>query len=83
MDVLTAIKERRSYRAFTNEPISKETLDQILEAATWAPSPLNAQPWSFVVITAEAVKSNIFAEGSRWYLHHASRHGKAVCDGSE
>lgn len=65
MDVLTAIKERRSCRTFSNDPISKETLDQVLEAATWAPSPLNAQPWSFVVITAEEVKNNIIAEAER------------------
>jgi len=65
MDVLTAIKERRSCRAFANDPISKETLDQVLEAATWAPSPLNAQPWSFVVITADEIKKKIAAEAGK------------------
>lgn len=65
MDVLTAIKERRSCRSFAKDPISKEILDQVLEAATWAPSPLNAQPWNFVVITAEEVKNNIITEAER------------------
>lgn len=65
MDVLTAIKERRSCRAFSNNPISKETLDQVLEAATWAPSPLNAQPWSFVVVTADEIKKKIVAEAGK------------------
>ena len=65
MDILTAIKERRSCRNFSDEPIERETLEKILDAATWAPSPLNAQPWSFVVIAGSKVKNNIFAEAER------------------
>ncbi len=65
MDIMTAIKERRSCRSFSDEPIEKEQLEKILEAATWAPSPLNAQPWSFVVITNSKVKNSIFAEAEK------------------
>jgi 5,6-dimethylbenzimidazole synthase len=65
MDILTAIKERRSCRSFSDEPIERENLEKILDAATWAPSPLNAQPWSFVVITGSEVKNKIFAEAER------------------
>jgi 5,6-dimethylbenzimidazole synthase len=65
MDILTAIRERRSCRSFTDEPIDKEIIEKILDAATWAPSPLNAQPWSFVVITGTEVKNDIFAEAQR------------------
>ncbi|MFQ6001815.1 MAG: nitroreductase family protein, partial [Anaerolineae bacterium] len=38
MDTLEAIKGRRSIREFTDEPISKEILTEILDAARWAPS---------------------------------------------
>jgi len=65
VDLLTAIKERRSCRSFLDEPIEKNTLETILDAATWAPSPLNAQPWDFVVITNSEVKSDIFSEAER------------------
>ncbi len=62
MDVLTAIKERRSCRAFLPDPVSEEAIDKILEAATWAPSPMNLQPWEFVVITSPLIKHEIRAE---------------------
>ena len=65
MDILTAIKERRSCRSFSNEPVASDVVEIILDAATWAPSPLNAQPWSFVVITGSEVKNSIFAEAKR------------------
>lgn len=50
MDVFEAIKNRRSVRNFTDEPVKKEDLKQILEAANWAPSACNQQPWRFIVI---------------------------------
>lgn len=43
-------KGRRAIRAFRNEPIPDDILDGVLEAANWAPSGANAQPWEFVVI---------------------------------
>jgi 5,6-dimethylbenzimidazole synthase len=65
MDVFTAIKERRSCRNFLPDPVSKETVEKILEAAMWAPSPLNTQPWEFIVVTSKAVKDRIFSEAER------------------
>ena len=62
MDLFTAIKERRSCRNFLPDPIDEATIEKILEAATWAPSPLNAQPWEFVVVTSQEMKENIFVE---------------------
>ncbi|MBE9594062.1 MAG: nitroreductase family protein, partial [Proteobacteria bacterium] len=55
MDVFEAIKERRSYRNFLPDSISEEAIEKILEAAIWAPSPLNTQPWEFVIITKDEV----------------------------
>lgn len=65
MDVFTAMRERRSCRNFLPEPISEETIEKIVEAAIWAPSPLNAQPWEFIVITNTEVKEKIFTESER------------------
>jgi len=59
MDALEAIKGRRSIREFTDEPISKEILTEILDAARWAPSGGNRQGWRFVVVTDPQVKEMI------------------------
>jgi len=65
MDIFEAIKGRRSCRNFLPESISEEVIEKILEAATWAPSPLNTQPWEFVVVTNAEMKEKIFFEADR------------------
>ncbi|MFO7600171.1 MAG: nitroreductase family protein [Candidatus Desulfacyla sp.] len=65
MDIFTAIKERRSCRKFLPEPVGDEIIEKILEAAAWAPSPLNLQPWEFMVITNDEIKTKIHAEAIR------------------
>ena len=65
MDIFTAIMERRSCREFLTEPIGEEAIEKILEAATWAPSPLNIQPWEFIVITNNEMKDKIYSEADR------------------
>lgn len=71
MDLLTAIKERRSCRSYLPDPIDDTTIEQVLEAAVWAPSPANLQPWEFVVVTSPDVKEKIFCSSSElkkvWY----------------
>ena len=65
MDVLKAIKQRRSIRQFTDEPIEKDVLERLLDAARWAPTASNQQRWRFVVIASPSVKELIrkFAPG--------------------
>ena len=65
MEIFEAIKGRRSCRDFLPDPIPEKTIEKILEAAIWAPSPLNSQPWSFYVITSEEIKDKIFNETVR------------------
>ena len=59
MDVMTVIKGRRSVRKFTGEPINKDTLLKLLEAAVWAPSGGNGQTWRFVVVTETVMMKKI------------------------
>ena len=59
MDVMTAIKGRRSVRRFEDKPIDKETLLKLLEAAVWAPSGGVGKTWRFVVVTDEAMMKKI------------------------
>lgn len=49
-DVIKNILTRRSVRSYKPEQIKKEELDLILEAALYAPSAMNGQPWHFTVI---------------------------------
>jgi nitroreductase len=44
MEVLEAIRGRRSIRAFKSEDVSSETVEKLLDAARWAPSAGNIQP---------------------------------------
>jgi len=50
---------RRSIRRYTNRPVSLELIDQLLEAATRAPSAHNRQPWRFAVISTPIVKAQL------------------------
>ncbi|HEY5494847.1 MAG TPA: nitroreductase family protein [Candidatus Anoxymicrobiaceae bacterium] len=50
MDTYQAIITRRSVREFTGEPVSEAELDRLLEAARWAPSGLNNQPWRLMKV---------------------------------
>lgn len=56
MEVLDIIKNRRSIRKYKSQPVEKEKLDAILEAARLAPSACNSQPWYFVVFNEKAAK---------------------------
>jgi nitroreductase len=50
-DVLDLIKNRRSRRAFSNQPVEPEKIKSLFEAARWAPSSLNEQPWMYIYAT--------------------------------
>jgi nitroreductase len=51
------IQKRWSPRAFSDKPIDQELLNQIFEAARWAPSSYNEQPWYFIVASKEDKKA--------------------------
>ena len=59
MDVHECIKTRRSIRHFTDQPIGARQLSRVLEAAQWAPSWVNFQPWEIVVVTDPASKERL------------------------
>lgn len=59
MDTLEVIKARRSIRKFAEKPVEPELLEQILEAARWAPSGSNAQRWEFILISDKRVIDSV------------------------
>jgi nitroreductase len=56
---LDLVKHRRTIRRFRPDPIPDEYIDKIIEAARWAPSGFNMQPWEFVVIKDKKIKDSI------------------------
>ena len=58
MNVFDAMMQRRSYRgAFQDRAVDAGDLDKLIEAARWAPSPFNVQPWELVIIQEAEGKS--------------------------
>jgi nitroreductase len=53
MDLLKAIKERKSIRAFKPDAVPRERIEEILRLTIHAPSAINLQPWEFTVVTGE------------------------------
>ncbi len=53
MDLLKAIQERKSIRAFKPDPVPRERIEEILRLTIRAPSAINLQPWEFLVVMGE------------------------------
>lgn len=56
MNTIDAMKKRHATRGFTRQAVSHDLIEQILEAARWAPSGVNTQPWNVVVVEGETKK---------------------------
>lgn len=54
--ILEVIRARRSIRRYLDKPVPRELIEKILEAARWAPSAHNRQPWRFAVIESSETK---------------------------
>ncbi len=56
MEVLEAIRTRRSIRSFTSTPVPRKVLEELLENCLWAPSASNTQPWEFAVLGGKVLE---------------------------
>ena len=59
MEVLEAIKTRRSIRTYKPTPLDDKTIELVLEAARWAPSWANTQCWRFIVVRDSEGKNRL------------------------
>jgi nitroreductase len=59
MDVLEAIKGRRSIRAFKSDDVSPEIVKKLIDAARQAPSAGNTQPWEFIIVRESEIKRSL------------------------
>jgi coenzyme F420-0:L-glutamate ligase/coenzyme F420-1:gamma-L-glutamate ligase len=65
-------KSRRSIRKFTDEKISHEEIEQLIEAASWAPSNHNRQGWKFLVFENKNQIKEL-AENTRQFIRNAMK----------
>ena len=74
--VLDAIQQRRSRRAYSDKPVEKEKIHSLFEAARWAPSSVNEQPWLYLYATKDQTElwQKIFEslnDGNKVWAKHA------------
>lgn len=55
------VKKRRSIRAFEDKQVPSDLINKIIDAARWAPSGLNLQPWRFIVVKDRKIKKQVTA----------------------
>jgi len=72
------LKSRRSIRKYQQKPVSKQIITEILEAAGWAPSAHNAQPWRFIVLTEPFGKRNLSKVMADAWAEDAAKDGQKI-----
>jgi nitroreductase len=68
MELSKSIRERKSIRKFKSDPVPQAILQEILEAALWAPSSINTQPWECWVVGGETLRKvaqALYEEGAK------------------
>jgi F420 biosynthesis protein FbiB-like protein len=75
-DLATLMRSRRSVRKYQVRPVARELLEQILEAARWAPSPHGRQPWRFVVLTRQELKIQLAERMGETWRHNLQMDGQ-------
>ena len=68
MKAIEVLKKRRSIRKYEDKAIPEKVLEQLVDAARYAPTARNIQPWEFIIITSQQVLKKIsgFAENGRF-----------------
>lgn len=79
MDVIEAILTRRSIRKYTNQKVSDEYINILLNAAMHAPSAVNKQPWHFIVFRDRNISDKITEFHPNSYMLKNASLGILVC----
>ncbi len=56
MEIVEAIKTRRSIRRYKSEPVPRKVLEEVIEISKWAASGMNVQPWEFAILGGEKMR---------------------------
>lgn len=73
--ILDLVAKRRSLRAFRPDPLTQDQIDRLFEAARWAPSSMNEQPWRYCYATKDQplwqIILDTLSEGNRIWANRA------------
>ncbi len=75
MSLLDLLKSRRTIRVFEEREVPLDLVMKALEAATWAPSAHNSQPWRFIVIGKGEVRRKLIEAMSRRFMEDLLKDG--------
>ncbi len=68
MELMKAIRTRRSIRKYKPTPVPIEDIRIIVEAATWAPSGYDQQPWKIIVLQDQKIKARLYEEVQKEFV---------------
>ena len=71
--LIDVLKQRRSIRKYQLQPVSEEIIRDILEAAAYAPSAHNAQPWRFIILTESKEKTVLVDAMAKMWLRELEK----------
>ncbi len=71
MDVMDAIKKRRSVRKFLDKPVEDEKVMRLIEAANWCPTASNMQAYRFIIISDQKLKEELVRIGGASFIKDA------------
>ena len=58
-DIYEVMHTQRAIRRWTDEAVDRETIERVIQAACWAPSGSNSQPWGFLVVTDDGIRERL------------------------
>jgi len=77
MELIDAVKGRRSIRKYKDNPVPKQLIKEVLEAGIWAPSAKNGQQWRFTVLTGKS-KDVLISLFQKTLDEHIKEHGEGT-----
>lgn len=78
MSLRDALTQRRSIRKYTNQPVPYQIVLEVLEAASWAPSAHNSQPWRFIILRDNKLKSRLAEQMAEAWALDLKRDGLSI-----
>ena len=78
MSLKDVIRQRRSIRKYTNQPVPDQLVLDVLEAASWAPSAHNSQPWRFIILQDNKLKGDLAEQMAEAWALDLKKEGVTV-----
>lgn len=76
LDLDALVRGRRSVRHLRPDPVPRDLVERVIDAAGWAPSPHGTQPWRFAVLTDLAIKTRLADAMADAWVHNLAMDGQ-------